>query len=243
MRIKIYKRSVVVRNVIFFLMLSLVFFYIELSFQQGLSAFSLVQLKKFFLNESLLCLSAIVSGFFIFKVKKNSSFIFLFFTFFIFIRGIGLYVENLDKTLLLLNFLYLVFSYYLLIFWLIELKDATFCPFFDNSLIDPSSIFKVKVKCSFNNGPDLSARLTNWDQEGCFILFDQKKIPHIKNVLLSFSFAGTEFNNSGRIVSRYKNGIGIKLYTNDRRRRSRSKMGWIDFFNIAEDRGFHPIQY
>ena len=203
MGLKIQKQSIVMQNLIIFLLLSIFFTHAVDSMISGISAFSFTRFKYTILNNFEL-VTMIFIGILSITWAKKISFIFVIGTFsWIFIYLGQIYLIGFDKRVLLLFFFYLIFSTVFLFSWFIELQEAQYHPSYSKR--DLGSIFQnnLEVRVIQNNGTVLNGFLTNWSTKGCFIAFDND-ISKLKGLVqLELQFEDKSFSAELDIISSY----------------------------------------
>jgi hypothetical protein len=175
------------------------------------------------------------------KAKKFSKVFLVLFFAHISLYGFLLFFESFDKIILVLNFIYIVFSFYFYICWTFELRKAIYLPCYTPYDIGDKTYYDLKGKVSFDDGKkELLGFIVNWDKEGCFF-YSREKFPKKKKgyLTLQIEFEGLIFLQRAEIVTSYFSGIGLRFAPN--RKEIGSIYSWNDFFKIIGDRGFLPL--
>ena len=241
MGLKVYKYNEVIQNLILFLILSIFFLHIVISFNKGLSALNWVSLKSLFFDLPILNLLFIGSILSIMRAKNFSKLFLILFFIYISSYSFLLFFENFDKIILVLNFIYIVFAFYFYIYWTFELRKAIYLPCYSPHDIGDKTYYDLKGKVLIKDSKEeILGYIVNWDQEGCF--FYSKKLPVKRNkggVTLVVEFEGLIFSQEAEVVTSYFNGIGLRFIIN--KKEDNSSYSWSDFFKIIGDRGFLPL--
>jgi len=242
MGLKVHRYNEIIQNLILFLILSLFFLHIIISFSKGLSALNLASLKELFLEMPFLNVLFLGSLLSIMKAKEFSKVFLILFFFHISAYGFLLFFENFDKIILVLNFIYIIFSFYFYICWTFELRKAIYLPCYTPYDIGDKTYYDLKGKVSLADGnKELLGFIVNWDKEGCFF-YSKEKFPKKKKgyLTLQIEYEGLAFFQRAEIVTSYFNGVGLRFVSNSKE--VASIYSWNDFFKIIGDRGFLPLR-
>ncbi|MDH5581763.1 MAG: hypothetical protein OEY33_07635, partial [Bdellovibrionales bacterium] len=169
---------------------------------------------------------------------KRFSLIFLpiFFLFNIFM-SVQLFIQSLDKLLLILNFIYLGASFMFYTFWSDELKDAVYNPLFTPQDIEKRSDYGLVAELTDSKGVNYLGSITNWDKEGCFInILNNNSIPR-NEVDFKLKLKGVLFCQKGRVVSNYDRGVGVKINLD---KQVDQEYNWTELYELINDMGFSP---
>lgn len=235
MSVKIYKRSSVLKNLVFFVALSFVYYHIVLSLFHQTSAiewsFTLTNAQT---STPILVLGflSLISIWYVWPISKYLTPLFMLLVFF---KTFSLFFISFDKVLLLLNFTYLVFAFYFWLFWKLELKEAHYHPGFNQNDIEMRPKYDVKVEVVEEGGKVYLGWLTNWDESSCYILLNEKWVDLRGKIKVLIKFEKDSFQSEAQIVSSYGPGIGVKFNSIDEKK---SPLGWSDFYDIMSDRGY-----
>jgi len=234
MNIKVVKRSLVIKNLILFILFSIFYLHLLYSLNRGVSAFDIAGLKMNIQNEWALVMLGLTSIVSIFLGLKASRFIYFLFFSIVIVKGSIPLFKELDKFLLIMNFIYLVFSYYFHLFWKLELSEAFYKPCFTKRDLGPKSALPFSVKVTDKNGIEVKGDLTNWDKNGCFIAL--KGAQSIRGKInVEIQYEERSFSQEGVVMTEYDNGVGIKF---QKKASVAVHHSWADFYDILRDRGF-----
>ncbi|MEC7183430.1 MAG: hypothetical protein VXW15_12000 [Bdellovibrionota bacterium] len=241
MGLKVHKYSEVTQNLIIFLLLSIFFLHINISFDRGLSALNIDALKEVFFEFPILNILLFGSFFSIIRAKKYSKTLLALFFIHISVYSFFLFFKNFDKIILVLNFFYIVFSFYFYINWSFELKKAVYLPSYTPYDIGNKTYYDLRGKVVSNkSGQKVSGYIVNWDQEGCFFYSEDPILQDFRGKLtIEIDYEGLTFTQKAEIVTSYYGGKGIKFLLEGDSKKSRYT--WNDFFKIIGDRGFSPL--
>lgn len=234
---KILKRNYGHRNLIVFLILSLVYLQAIYSLSNGRTFFSLDSLRTFFSSHYLILALTVVTSYMIVKIKKFSE-IFLLINLIIIVgKSFILLSDSFNKLTLVLNFIYLIFAFYFFITWELEVALASFNPKFSSHDLEKETRFKIGALISTDaEGEDtIPALITNIDLYSCFLLLPVNSTLMIDPSRLYFlesNFEGVRFRQSARVVSVYDRGIG--LYFDEP---LDARVSWSELYKVCLERG------
>lgn len=228
--IKIYMRHSTIWNTFLYIILLFLSVYLSQQLVKNESIFSNQNFLAFIWSHkaySLLTLFTLVSIY----LLKRSSLLFLiinicFQAYLIF----GILVDDLNKLVLILNFILISCSYYFILNWKLILDLACYNPFYGKSDMELSALLKIPCEVENNGQKSFEGYLTNWDHLGCFIrgkgeLIDRESKITINTIGHSFTF-------KARQTSRYqKDGVGFIFENEDNE-------DWSNFISIINDRGY-----
>ena len=211
---KILKRNYGHRNLILFLILSLVYLQAIHSLSIGRTFYSLLSLKSFFFDHYFIGIFTAIAGIMVIKIKKYSDVILLICLISIVGENFILLSGSFNKLNLVLSFLYLVFAFYFYISWELEVELAAFNPNFTIFDLEKESRFKIKAKIysSSEEKDGIEALVTNIDSTSCFLLLnhDQEfKLNKSGKYYVKSIYENVKFCNQVRVVSAYGRGIGF----------------------------------
>lgn len=241
MGVKVFYKSPVMWNMILFCIFSVMFLYFQSIYRFDSSILS----RDFYLryindNWSIIMVSSLTMISLFYDFKRLASFLFALMvsitlaitTYFLFL--------DFSKLALLVLFFYLLFSFYLFQFYHVELEESYNNPLYDDrDLFLPNTTYlNAKIKKKDQEVAD--GILTNWSEEGCFILF-KEKVNFKGKCELFISFKDYSFSDFGTVVSKTKNGkgVGIKFKSKSREKNDRP-LGWQHFYEIMEELGHEP---
>lgn len=234
---KILKRNYGHRNLILFLILSLVYLQAIYSLSNGRTIFSMLSLRSFFLDHYLIIALTAVTTFMVLKIKKFSEFFLLFCLIAIAGKSFVLLSSSFNKLTLVLNFIYLVFAFYFFITWELEVALASFNPKFSTHDLEKESRFKLSGMISSDaEGEDsVPVLITNIDMESCFLLLPKDSTLDLnvsKLYFLESNYEGVRFRHSARLVSTYDRGIGLLFLKS-----ADSRVSWSELYKVCLERG------
>lgn len=222
------------RNVLIFLLLSLVFLLSihALSVADFLfnKTFLIMTLKENYLT-ILVGLLAIYS---VYNFKKISQYLLLIFLFFVVVKSFIFLSTSFNKLVLGLNFIYIVFSFYFFTQWELFTQAAYNNSNFTLNDLELKTRFPIEGKIVLNDGTENKIFLTNIDEEGCFVVSMNDEIQTTLEIecQIIIPYEGVEFKSIGKCVSRYGNGAGFRLINNDNNLRSLSGL-----YQVCLERG------
>ena len=235
MALKLYRKSTVIKNMAVFLLLSVIYLHIINSLNEGISAFNPARLGVILHNNIVFVILVFLTIISTLKAVKLSKFLFIAVTSVVLYHSFFIFFDKFDKFILVLSFIYLLVAFYFFIFWRLEMNEAIYCPGYNINDIGPKAEHSLSALIEFPDGQTHEGILTNWDESCCFICLTQK-IKYVSTPLnITFSIEGNSFQQSGRIVSQYGTGVGIRFETNHQ-----SPYGWKHFFTVLCDRGYVP---
>lgn len=239
MSVRLYKRSIVLKNIILFIILSFLYLHTLSSINQGSSALNYTHFIDYYSNHLLLVYTGVLTIFSIFMAKPISKIIFSIFSFLYIFQGVSLFLVNFNKFLLLFNFLYLVLAYYFYLFLKLELEEAIYRPSYNKYDVANIDLHNIHVQLSGKFGDSVKGHITSWDTLGCFIKLHDDSVLAKGPVGVEISFEDNSFFQRGFIVTSYANGVGVKFRV-DRRSRQKTAHDWLDFYAIIDDMGLKP---
>lgn len=235
---KILRRNYRHRNLIIFLILSLVYLQAISSLSYGNTIFSKQSLHSFFKDHSLIIFLGLLSSYMILNIKKYSKLVLFLCLSIIVGKSFILLSTSFNKLTLGLNFIYLIFAFYFFISWELEVALASFNPLFSAQDLEKESRFKLQalVSLSENSEELLEVRITNIDEESCFLLLPenaQLKMKPFGRYYLTSYYEGVCFTHQARLVSSYDRGLGFSFenYKDIR-------LSWSELYKVCLERGF-----
>ncbi|MFZ8934478.1 MAG: hypothetical protein ACO20H_01395 [Bacteriovoracaceae bacterium] len=232
-----FKRSTLTKNLTIFILFGPLFVLILEAYNKGLSAFDLSFMESLLYQNTYYIIGLLFALYSVFWIKRFSLFILpLFFLLNIFI-GVELFIQSLDKLLLIVNFIYLGASFVFLTFWMDELKDAVYNPLCTPQDIEKRSSYGLVAELTDTNGVSYIGSVTNWDKEGCFVnILNSNTVPKNK-VKFSLKLRGMLFCHNARVVSSYDRGVGIKIILD---KQVDQEYNWTELYELINDMGFSP---
>lgn len=240
MKLKIYYRSSVVWNTMLYIVLSLIFLYLQNISINSASIFNKEYLKNFLVSYLPFCLYLGLVILYLYKIKENAKYLFL--TVALLVSGITVYnlVYEFTKLTLIILFFYQLIAYYFYQFYSLDVGESFYKPNYKrDELFDP---FLVKIKAELVDITDKSIRgsLTNWSSEGCFICLNEKfTLKKNKKMKLKVILQGSTFEQIVKLVSLTgeKQGIGLKVINSAEQTNG---LGWNQFYGIINEMGYSP---
>ncbi|MDO9182837.1 MAG: hypothetical protein Q7U04_10540 [Bacteriovorax sp.] len=234
---KILKRNYGHRNLILFLILSLIYLHAIYSLSMGQSLLSLLSAKSFFTNHYLIISLTIITSLMVLKIKKYSEVFLLFCLIAIVGKNFILLSHGFNKLTLVLNFIYLVFAFYFFISWELEVAMASFNPRFSSHDLEKESRFKLmgKLYSGETEQVGIEVFITNIDSSSCFLLLPKGvdlNLKTAKKFNIESNYEGVCFKNNAQLVSLYDRGIGL-IFENAPDRR----LSWSELYKVCLERG------
>lgn len=232
MKVKYAKRTSVIRNAIFLVLLSSYFLFILKSLESGTSALRPVLFLEFAIANKFFIGLSIITVLLQYFGNTLSKIFYWVTAGYVLANGLVIFAATFDKPILILTSFYLVLTYFTFLLWNRELKEAAYQPnYFENSIYKKSHHQLPTVL----NSPSgrWEGYLTNWDEEGCFFYSDEG-VKGSGTVELNMEYEDIAFKCNGKIITRYGKGVGIKVL----RSAQNDQPGWNDFYDIISSRGF-----
>ena len=234
---KILKRNYEHRNLILFIILSLVYLQTIYSLSSGISIIGAESIGSFFNNHYLIFTFGIVTMLVIIKVKKYSNMFLFVFLSIVAGKNFILLASSFNKMILVLNFAYLLFAFYYYMSWDVEITKACFNPLFASNDLEKSSRFSLKGAI-YDSSDQLLSEITisNIDDKSCFVILDKVIEPaRLKNkeLRLVSSMEGVEFVSIAKLASIYNQGIGLEILS----KKINSRYEWSDLYKVCLERG------
>ncbi len=238
---KILKRNYTHRNLIIFLILSLVYLQAIAALSSGQTIFSPQEFSSFIKNNYFILISTSVAFYTVVKIKKYSDWALVFCLSLIVGKNFILLSDSFNKLTLVLNFIYLVFAFYFYVTWEIELGLACFNPKFTSNDLEKESRFKIEALVNDSDKNEKTNKsyrvyITNIDEESCFIYL--KDIPDFKLgsrkwLYLDAHYEGVHFHQRARVVSLYDQGVGLVFD-----KPSEGRASWSKLYKVCLQRGY-----
>ena len=236
-QLKVIKKDILIFNIILYLILSLAFVFLHYAYRNHLSPFSFAYFKKspelfWYIGVSVLIAAVVIWRHHTLALKAYSFCIFL-----VSYKVIeGLFIE-FNKIIVIALFCYLVIAYFFYQLFSYYLSLASLNQNFSTQdLFEP---MLLKINCTVKiQDKEIAGYLTNWDEEGCFVVLDDKQgIKGKVEVLVSFK--GRIFQQEGEVVAQSldSSGLGIKF---GRTQKVLNTFNWDEFIELVEELGFKP---
>ena len=234
---QILKKGWVTKKLIIFVFLSFYYLYMIYSIRNKQGIFDNEQFLTFCFNHKFLLILSFITAWSIFSIKIISRKLLLFLTACIVIYSCFIFYETNSKIVLLGTCFYGIFALFLNLLWYEELNSCMFNPnFYDNQLYKKNK-YNLNVKIQQSNGDEYEGFLTNWNEYSCFIYVTNKdKIKALTGLVkITVFLLEKDFHTTGKIMTRYFNGLGILLLKD--RNKNTENLNWNDFYAIIENRG------
>jgi hypothetical protein len=238
---KVLKRNHEQRNLIIFLILSMVYIQALYSLAQGQSIITLQAIEIFFKNNYITFTLAMTSIFMIARLKKHSDKILFMYLNLVSIKGFFILATSFNKLILGLNFVYLLFAFYFYILWEIEIAKASYKPKFNKNDLEKNSRFHLRGELvSLEENSRLNILVTNVDSSSCFAIIESEdsktiisKLVHNGLYRLVLEYEGVKFTHLAELVSTYDNGIGLNFLNE---KVPNSVLNWSDLYKVCLER-------
>lgn len=236
---KLYYRSGLLWNQIYFLIVSIVFLYAINTIGSSQSSFSFINLQSYLASNKLLISFAGVVGIFIFLSKKVSQALFFCYGLTCFSFAIYTLIYDFSKISAVLTSIFLVLFYYFYQLLSFELKKA-----YRNSLFKRNEVFdpllkKIPVTLYGVDNNKLSGYLINWDEDSCYVKITTGELRSSTREYDVFTeFKGYKLEDVAVLATanlEHKE-IGLKFDEES------SSFGWRHFSDIIEMLGY-KVEY
>lgn len=234
---RLHKRSQIIRNFCLFLLCSIFFVHLVKSLELGKSALNYIEIKQTTLENWWILVVLFPTLYTVFWVKRTSKYFLIAFFCVVFYSSLIPLFGKFDKTIFILNFIFITLYFLFYFFWSDEIKDSIYCPGFSPNNIQINSDFGLNAQVLDLRNYEFKGHITNWDSNGCFIYLEHPIKACRGRVAVNIEFEGKDFNQKGRVVSSFDNGIGVQFELG---KKPSKKYGWPEFFDILIDRGYYP---
>ena len=236
---KILKRNYEHRNLILFLLFSMVYLQAIYSLSHGESLLNLASVKSFLVNHYIILLVNIFTIFAIVNVKKHSDKVLLLCLALITGKNFIMLAASFNKLILGLNFFYLIFAFYFFVVWELEIAKASYNPHFSQIDLEKESRFHLAGKIeNLGNGEVVEALITNIDENSCFVLLQSNdqvtKLDPSARYHLVAEYEGVTFVHKAVLVSLYDRGVGLEF---EREKSKYPSLNWSDLYKVCLERG------
>lgn len=239
---KILRRNYEHRNLILFLIFSLIYLQAIYSLSKGVSLISLDGAKTFLGNHSFILALTAVTLYMIVTVKKHSDKMLLFCLGVITAKNFIMLAATFNKLILGLNFVYLIFAFYFFVTWELEIAKASYNPNFAENDLEKESRFQLKGRIEGTNGEGgFDVHITNIDENSCFALVTREDAKAFIDSLdtkatyqLVASYEGINFTHPAFLTSTYDRGIGLDFI---KEKKSDIQLDWSDLYKVCLERG------
>lgn len=230
---QVVRRNGLIFNQIIFIGLSIIYLHISFSLDADISAFDLNRLVSLMKGLPFVVTFATLTTLSILFLRKISLALLAGFTLLIFYKTFSLFLISYDKLLLIMNVVYLISAYNMILLMGEELKLAIYKPGFDENSIDVESYRRQSIKILLPEG-EVEAHITNMDKHGLVVRLNED-MPLKGNIEFKTELNGREFHGSAVVAVKYKLGYGLRI---KKRKKSPGLLIWEDFYNISYRRGF-----
>lgn len=237
MKLTLFRRGVLIRNLLIFITLALIHFQVLDWRIQGKIATQWQPFLDLMLANKILLLTYGLTFISIFKAWRVSRFFLALFVSIIAFKGITFFFIKFDKMILALDFAFIVVGFLFCLFWWMKLNESIYRPGFTRNDIGKRSEYDFPVIITLGTDEIYRGYLTNWDEVGCFVNIENSVEHLVGEVLVSIEKFGRKFTHRGRVMTGYAEGVGIKF--NDQQEKE-SDHDWFDFYDIINDRGYYP---
>lgn len=237
---KVLKRNYEHRNLILFLIFSLVYLQAIYSLSRGESILNIEALKTFLKNHYLILAVNLITIFMVIKIKKHSDKMLLLCLTLIAGKNFIMLAASFNKLILGLNFVYLIFAFYFFVTWELEIAKASFNPLFTRRDLEKDTRFHLKGQMeNVTNGSVTDVLVTNIDENGCFALIAATNDPELKlessaQYRLKANYEGIEFIQEAELISSYDRGVGLEF---KRVKTPDYQLDWSELYKVCLERG------
>lgn len=236
---KLYYRSGLLWNQIYFLIVSIVYLFTISSIGASKSLFQFSNLESFLVSHRAIVVFAIIAAVAIYFSKKVSKALFLSFGLTCLLYSIYTMILYFSKISV-----FLVSGYIILFYYFYQILSAELSLAFRNSLYSTSEVFspllkKIKVTLTDSNSQDYEAYLLNWDHKSCYLkLLSDQKLNETAQFLVTASLKDYELKDTGFMATFDEKNNELGLYFEE----EKSTYGWSHFSAIMEMLGL-KVEY
>lgn len=230
---KILKRNFEHRNVIIFLILSVIYLQAVYALSKGISFYGIDSLGAL-VREHIIILGLVALTIFsIVKVIKHSDKLMLFVLILMTGKNFILLSSSFNKLVLALNFLYVIFAFYFFVIWELQINKASYNPLFSRHDLEKVARFQIKGTVKGDNVSELDVLITNIDENSCFLYMpkDAPKFNPKEKFTLTANYEGVLFEQDACVVSAYDQGVGMEFL------KPKSGASWSDLYKVCLERG------
>lgn len=237
---KILKRNYEHRNLILFLIFSMVYLQAIYSLSRGESLLGISVFQTFLKNHYLLLVLNLVTIYSVMKVKRHSDKVLMVFLAAITGKNFIMLAATFNKLILGLNFIYLIFAFYFFVTWELELAKASYNPGFSESDLEKDTRFPLTGKVELENGNSFIIHITNIDENSCFGIVEKEAQTLISGLnpqatySLQAEYEGVKFTHKATLASTYDSGIGLDFI---KEQSAKSQLNWSDLHKVCLERG------
>jgi hypothetical protein len=236
---KLYYRSGLLWNQIYFLIVSIVYLFTISSVGVSQSVFQFTNLESFLVSHKAIVIFALIAAITIYFSKKVSKALFLSFGLTCLLYSIYMMILHFSKISVVLVSGYIVLFYY---FYQILSNELSLA--FRNSLYSQNEIFapllkKIKVKLTDGNGQAHEAYLVNWDERSCYLkLITELEFNPQKHFEITANLEDYKLKDTGYLATFDKENSEVGIYFEE----ENSTYGWRHFSDIMEMLGL-KVEY
>jgi len=245
MNLIIKKRSLILKQVFWFTLLSPLYLIALEALSSGYSPIDGQLLYHFFQTKFLVIPLFLCCAWGIWKARIWASKMFIFYVLVMSIIQIKVYLSYQDKTVLFLLFFYFLAALGMVALWGLEFSRAVYHPGFQYCDLGKKSVYPISASftlLSEASCASYSGYLSNWDSANCFFV-SEEELPAFSShefLRLKIILEGFEFIVKGQFVSQYGNALGITLLNEPSH--PFESATWNDFYGIMSERGIvHTI--
>lgn len=237
---KIIRRNYEHRNLIIFLVFSMIYLQAIYSLSRGESILNLEVIKTFFFNHYFILGVNLITIFMVSTLKKHSDKILFICLALIVGKNFVMLASSFNKLILGLNFIYLVFAFYFFVTWELEIGKASYNPQFSEHDLEKDSRFPINGKMeNLKTNEIFDVMVTNVDEESCFVLLSTHGREHFRAdaaaiYRLTVSYENVLFVHEARLASKYHRGLGFEFIQTSK---SDLPLNWSDLYQVCLERG------
>ncbi len=237
-QLKVRKKDILIVNLMLFLFLSFVFLFLQYAYRHHLSPFSVAYLRKSLELFWYVLAPIFLSFIAIWNHHKWAKYFYAFCVSLICYRVIeGLFIE-FNKIIVIALFFYVSIAYFLYQLFDYYMGLASLNPNYSkDDLFDP---LLREIHCELIEGEKIVAGiLTNWDEEGCFVLLNDASGTELSKVNVVINFKGRSFEQHGEVVAHSIDfrGVGIKF---GKTPKGLNVFNWDEFTELVDELGYKP---
>lgn len=236
---KLYYRSGLLWNQIYFLIVSIVYLFTINSVGVSRSLFKFTNLEVFLVSHRPLVIFAIIAGIAIYFSKKVSKALFFSFGLTCLLYSIYMIIMHFSKISVVLVSGYIILFYY---FYQILSNELSLA--FRNSLYSKYEVFapmlkKIQMNLTDSHGQTHDAYLVNWDRRSCYLRLKSKAdFSGSKYFEVTASLKNYELKDIGFLATYDEDNSEIGIYFEE----ENSTYGWSHFSAIIDMLGL-KVEY
>lgn len=239
MNLKIKQRSLILKQVLVFVLLSPLYLIALQALSSGYSPFSPILLFNFLKTKFLILPLFMLGAWGVWHARSWSGQFLVFFVIVMSLVQGAIYLSYQDKVVLFLVFFYLLIALGTVMIWLIELSKVVYHPGFHHLDLGKKSAYPISVEFSLlPHAPDKKYKgyLSNWDIANCFIVPEESLVLPEQNVIVEFKVLYEDylFEGRGELISTYGDALGISLLKDIASPYDIPR--WVDFYDIMSER-------